>query len=634
MDSSKKSVEEAVYRFFDRYSVRDLEGTLECFIPDEGLYVGTGVDEGGAGIEGIRAMMERDFNSTSSIKIVIEDLWSRVSRDGKSACAFVRGRMHACLVDGHLLVPRFRKTMFLELHDDRWLQSHSHMSFPCMEQDEKSSFPAVNLKGRYDLLFSRTIDSILFLSPHTLDVIEANHAARSLWGFSKVELEDLSLKDLTGEETFLRVRQLFLEEGSSMFSLEGLALREDGSELEVEISLERVSVAGLSSCLCIVRDISDRKKQERALLRCLEFEKLISSLSSKVLLKDDLDEAIEFALAALGNFSGARSCYIFQFFDRGSIRCMTHCWEKLKGTVERSNFQDFPSDKFEYFVARLEAGDPIVIDDVPAMGDEWGLQRELLQRQGLKSFVVVPFFVSGHLKGYLGFDDVWDSRNWTPEDLVLLQAFCDVLSQAMVKREGEARLRKTMNSSIEVLSRAVEQRDLFTSGHQKRVSSLAEAIGVKLGFDPYRAEGIRIAGLLHDIGKINVPAEILNKPGPLSALEYQLVQRHPEIGRDILGDVHFPWPIAEAVLQHHERLDGSGYPHGLVGDAISLDARILGVADVMEAMCSHRPYRPSLGLDIALNELRKNRDVLYDSDVVDACFQLAEEGFFSEPPFA
>lgn len=361
---------------------------------------------------------------------------------------------------------------------------------------------------------------------------------------------------------------------------------------------------------------------------------MISSLSSKVLLKDDLDEAIEFALAALGNFSGARSCYIFQFFDRGSIRCMTHCWEKLKGTVERSNFQDFPSDKFEYFVARLEAGDPIVIDDVPAMGDEWGLQRELLQRQGLKSFVVVPFFVSGHLKGYLGFDDVWDSRNWTPEDLVLLQAFCDVLSQAMVKREGEARLRKTMNSSIEVLSRAVEQRDLFTSGHQKRVSSLAEAIGVKLGFDPYRAEGIRIAGLLHDIGKINVPAEILNKPGPLSALEYQLVQRHPEIGRDILGDVHFPWPIAEAVLQHHERLDGSGYPHGLVGDAISLDARILGVADVMEAMCSHRPYRPSLGLDIALNELRKNRDVLYDSDVVDACFQLAEEGFFSEPPFA
>lgn len=261
MDSSKKSVEEAVYRFFDRYSVRDLEGTLECFIPDEGLYVGTGVDEGGAGIEGIRAMMERDFNSTSSIKIVIEDLWSRVSRDGKSACAFVRGRMHACLVDGHLLVPRFRKTMFLELHDDRWLQSHSHMSFPCMEQDEKSSFPAVNLKGRYDLLFSRTIDSILFLSPHTLDVIEANHAARSLWGFSKVELEDLSLKDLTGEETFLRVRQLFLEEGSSMFSLEGLALREDGSELEVEISLERVSVAGLSSCLCIVRDISDRKNR-------------------------------------------------------------------------------------------------------------------------------------------------------------------------------------------------------------------------------------------------------------------------------------------------------------------------------------------------------------------------------------
>jgi len=146
-----------------------------------------------------------------------------------------------------------------------------------------------------------------------------------------------------------------------------------------------------------------------------------------------------------------------------------------------------------------------------------------------------------------------------------------------------------------------------------------------------QTEGIRLAGLVHDIGKISIPAEILSKPGKLSETEYQLIQAHPQIGYDILKSITFPWPVAEIVLQHHERLDGSGYPQGLKGDAILLEAKILAVADVVEAMASHRPYRPALGIDAALQEIKQQQGKLYDSSVVEACVQLFADDFEFAP---
>ena len=151
------------------------------------------------------------------------------------------------------------------------------------------------------------------------------------------------------------------------------------------------------------------------------------------------------------------------------------------------------------------------------------------------------------------------------------------------------------------------------------------AIGTALGFDARRAEGLRVAGYLHDIGKITIPAEILSKPGKLSSIEYQLIQGHPQSSYNVLKDVEFPWPVAEVALQHHERIDGSGYPQGLKGEAILLEARILAVADVMEAMSSHRPYRPGLGVDKALAEIERGRGSVYDAVVVDACVKLFRE---------
>ncbi|MBI4744031.1 MAG: PAS domain S-box protein [Actinobacteria bacterium] len=195
-------------------------------------------------------------------------------------------------------------------------------------------------------------------------------------------------------------------------------------------------------------------------------------------------------------------------------------------------------------------------------------------------------------------------------------------------RESLEKLKRITEETICALATTVEIRDPYTAGHQQRVSKLACGIAREMGFSEEGIEGIYMAGLAHDIGKIHVPAEILSKPGVISKVEFDMIRTHPEIGYDILKTIEFSCPIAQMVLQHHERMDGSGYPAGLSGDEIILEARILAVADVVEAMSSYRPYRPSLGVEMALEEISQNRGILYDTDVVDACLKLFNEKGF------
>ncbi|MCK9365526.1 MAG: PAS domain-containing protein [Syntrophales bacterium] len=186
-------------------------------------------------------------------------------------------------------------------------------------------------------------------------------------------------------------------------------------------------------------------------------------------------------------------------------------------------------------------------------------------------------------------------------------------------------LRKAFGTTIQVMVSAVEVRDPYTSGHQTRSADLACAIATEMGLSSEKIEGIRMAGSIHDIGKLSIPAEILSKPTKLTNLEFSLIKEHSLRGYEILKDVESPWPIAEIVYQHHERMDGSGYPRNLKGEEILIEARILSVADVVEAMASHRPYRPGLGIDAALKEISNNRGILYDTGVVDACLRLFHE---------
>ena len=192
-------------------------------------------------------------------------------------------------------------------------------------------------------------------------------------------------------------------------------------------------------------------------------------------------------------------------------------------------------------------------------------------------------------------------------------------------------LKKVMNSTVQAITTTIEKRDPYTSGHQQRVADLSRAIAREIGFSENEIEGIYIAAAIHDIGKISLPAEILSKPIQLSDIEISLIQAHSQTGYDILKGIEFPWPIAEIVLQHHERLDGSGYPRGLAGDDILIAARIIGVADVVETMASHRPYRPSMGIDKALEEITQNKGVLYDPLVVDVCLEIFNNKEFQLP---
>jgi HD-GYP domain-containing protein (c-di-GMP phosphodiesterase class II) len=189
-------------------------------------------------------------------------------------------------------------------------------------------------------------------------------------------------------------------------------------------------------------------------------------------------------------------------------------------------------------------------------------------------------------------------------------------------------LRKAFGTTIHVLVSAVETRDPYTAGHQVRSADLARAIATEMGFTKERIDGIRMAGSIHDIGKLSIPAEILSKPTKLTKIEFSLIKEHSQRGYEMLKDVESPWPLAEMIYQHHERMDGSGYPRNLKGDEIIIEARIMAVADVVEAMASHRPYRPGLGIDSALAEIEKNKGTLYDNNIADACLRLfREKGF-------
>ncbi|MBA7585050.1 hypothetical protein ES708_27020 [subsurface metagenome] len=207
-------------------------------------------------------------------------------------------------------------------------------------------------------------------------------------------------------------------------------------------------------------------------------------------------------------------------------------------------------------------------------------------------------------------------------------AILGILTDITERKKAEERLKKTFNASIDIISKIIEVKDPYTAGHQQRVSQLATAIAKELNFSKDKIEGVRIASLIHDIGKIGIPTEILSKSIILTDVEFNLVKDHSQIGYNILKSIDFSYPVDQIVLQHHEKLNGSGYPQGLKGDKILLEAKIIGVADVVEAMSSHRPYRPALGVDKALEEISQNKGILYDPEVVNVCIKLFKEKGF------
>ncbi|HVB47393.1 MAG TPA: PAS domain S-box protein [Burkholderiales bacterium] len=270
--------------------------------------------------------------------------------------------------------------------------------------------------------------------------------------------------------------------------------------------------------------------------------------------------------------------------------------------------------------------------------------RERARASGLASAIALPIVAEGAAPGILTIYGQEVNAFGTAEIALFEELASDIgygvaarrtrvaYDEAVTERAEQAqRLRATFESAIAALAATVEQRDPYTAGHQRRVAELATAIGRELGLDEHRLDGLRVASTIHDIGKIYVPAEILARPGRLSAAEFAIVKNHAQVGYDIVKGVDFPWPVADTIRQHHERLDGSGYPQGLKGEKIILEARILAVADVVEAIASHRPYRPAVGIEPGLQHIAAEAGRLYDPEVVAACVRLFNDKRFELP---
>lgn len=288
-------------------------------------------------------------------------------------------------------------------------------------------------------------------------------------------------------------------------------------------------------------------------------------------------------------------------------------------------------DNFEYALANTPCENVVGKDlcSYPNRIQELFPEDKLLVAMEAQSYAGIPLFTSrGEPLGILA---ILDDKRLADESMArtLVSLFAGRAGAELERTITDQKLHQVLQQTVNAIAHTVEKRDPYTAGHQRRVADLAVAIGKAMGFDSTRLEGLRIGGIIHDLGKIHIPAEILTRPGKISNVEFSVIKTHPEVGYEIVKDIDFPWPIAKMVLQHHERLDGSGYPQGLKGKDIIQEAKILAVADVVEAITSQRPYRPGLGIEVALDEVNKNRGRIYDSDVVDVCTQLVQSDSFT-----
>ncbi len=443
----------------------------------------------------------------------------------------------------------------------------------------------------YREIFQAVNDAIFVHDAENGQIIDANPRVLTLYGWTPEEVRNLQVEDLSaGVPPYTQAEALewIKKAAQAPRIFEWLARARNGRLFWVEVNLKRAVIGGRDRLLAVVRDITARKARE-------------ARLAAE-------QERFRVTLASIGDAVICTDC-------DGRVTFINPVAEQLTGWPAAEALGRPLNEVFN--IVNEHTGRPVEspVSRVLSEGTVVGLANHTLLATRYKK--LIPITDSGA-----------PIRDAAGEIIGVVLVFRDESERRRAERERlehSKRLVDTLQQGVMAVARLVEMRDPYTAGHQQRVAELACAIAREMGIEEDRIEALRLAGFLHDIGKITVPAAILNKPGLLNSYEFALVKTHPVTGYEALKDIPFPHPVALTVRQHHERLDGSGYPDGLRGEEILPEARILAVADVLDAMTSHRPYRPAQSFAAALEEITSQSGVLYDPAVVRAALSLCRE---------
>ncbi len=486
-------------------------------------------------------------------------------------------------------------------------------------------------KAFSDILIQNLPD-VFYLFDSQGNMLRWNRMAEKLLGLSADEISKTNVISFIHEEDrpliIQTIRDTF-DYGSAQ--AEARLLSKDGLRDYVFTGIRVITKLG-TNVIGMGIDITGRKQAELALRRANRSLKTLSAGNLALVRAKSEDELLRAVTNVIVETGGYRLAVV-DYAENNPEKSLTpmawsgmeenDCWAK------HLSWADTEQGQLPVSMA-IRSGTSQVCHDIASapIFEPW---RALVLARGYASNIALPLSGGGRIFGGLSiFAAVADA--FDAEEVRLLEELANDLAYGIVSLRTRAEheqqamiLLQSLEQSIQTIANTVEARDPYTAGHQRRVAELAAAIAREMGLPDEQVNGLHLAATIHDLGKIHIPAEILSRPGKLSEIEYMLVKTHPQDGYDILKNVNFPWPIAQMVLQHHEKLDGSGYPQGLKGDQIIIEARILAVADLVEAMSSHRPYRPGLGIDAALSEIVRMRGTHFDPVVVDACVALFRE---------